>query len=410
MFSSTVVYTTYMVYRVTVAGLNPLQLTLLGTVLEITTLIFQVPTGVWADAYSRRLSVILGIMLMGIAFVIEGFLPYFFAILLAQIPWAIGSTFWSGALEAWIADEMADDQRIAQVYLRGAQIGLVGSLLGVPVSVALASIHLNIPIVTGGILFIVVGIFLILAMPEHRHQQSTQEEGQALANMGQALKESWHLIRRRPVLITMLLVAIFFGLFSEGFDRLWTAHVLADFQLPTAGHFQPIVWFGLISILSTLSSLGVTELVRRYVPLDKHLFVARCLFSVVSVMVVALLIFGLSNNFFVAIAAYLVASSLREIVGPIYTTWVTQHTPSGIRATMLSVSGECDAFGQIAGGPAVGAIGTFASLRVAMVVIAAALSPVLPLLLRTLRQGSGAEPLQHAQKNETTKSTADLSD
>ena len=48
------------IYRVESAGLDPLQLVLVGTVLETTVFLFEIPTGIVADVYSRRLSVIIG--------------------------------------------------------------------------------------------------------------------------------------------------------------------------------------------------------------------------------------------------------------------------------------------------------------------------------------------------------------
>jgi DHA3 family tetracycline resistance protein-like MFS transporter len=50
-------------YEATVAGLTPLQLVLVGTTLEVSAFIFEVPTGIVADVYSRRLSIITGYMM-----------------------------------------------------------------------------------------------------------------------------------------------------------------------------------------------------------------------------------------------------------------------------------------------------------------------------------------------------------
>ena len=81
------------VYRIQTVGLNPLQLVLVVTVLEIAVLIFEVPTGVLADTYSRRLSVIVGFFLIGAGFMLEGSIPIFVAVLIAQVIWGTGYTF-----------------------------------------------------------------------------------------------------------------------------------------------------------------------------------------------------------------------------------------------------------------------------------------------------------------------------
>ena len=49
----------------------------MGTVLETSAFFFEVPTGVLADTYSRRLSIIIGIFLLGAAAMFEGSIPLF---------------------------------------------------------------------------------------------------------------------------------------------------------------------------------------------------------------------------------------------------------------------------------------------------------------------------------------------
>src|SRR5689334_13391617 len=91
-FFFTTIFTINLVYQLQVAHLNPLQLVLVGTVLEIALFLTQVPTGALADVYSRRLAVIVGLVLIGAGALLEGALPQFWAILLAQILWGVGIT------------------------------------------------------------------------------------------------------------------------------------------------------------------------------------------------------------------------------------------------------------------------------------------------------------------------------
>ena len=48
------------VFLIVQVGLDPLQLVLMGTILEATYLVFEVPTGVIADTRGRRTSFLLG--------------------------------------------------------------------------------------------------------------------------------------------------------------------------------------------------------------------------------------------------------------------------------------------------------------------------------------------------------------
>ena len=57
--------TVNMVFMVEVAGLDPLQMVLVGTVLEASVFLLEIPTGALADTVSRRLSVIIGHAIIG---------------------------------------------------------------------------------------------------------------------------------------------------------------------------------------------------------------------------------------------------------------------------------------------------------------------------------------------------------
>src|SRR3989304_6563638 len=96
------VFTTHIIYRVQLVGMDALQLVLAGTALEIAVFLFEVPTGVVADIYSRRLSTLIGFFITGLAIVIEGLAPLFSLVLVSQALVGIGFTFISGAFSAWI--------------------------------------------------------------------------------------------------------------------------------------------------------------------------------------------------------------------------------------------------------------------------------------------------------------------
>src|SRR5215470_712971 len=81
----TLVFSVNMVYQVQNVGLSPLELVLVGTTLDVS--LFEIPTGVVADVYSRRLSLIIGFVLIGAGFIVEGSVPAFGAIILAQVLW-----------------------------------------------------------------------------------------------------------------------------------------------------------------------------------------------------------------------------------------------------------------------------------------------------------------------------------
>ncbi len=383
LFTSTI-FTLNLVYHVTTVGLNPLQLVLVGTTLEAAVFLFEVPTGAVADVYSRRLSVIIGFVLMGLGFLTEGSLPRFATVLAAQVVWGLGWTFISGAHSAWIADEVGPD-RVAPVYVRGTQSDLIGSLLGIPVSVLLGGLSLNLPILVGGAMSIALAIFLAAVMPEEGFHPVPPEQRGRWGGVLTTAREGVRSIRARPTLLTLVVIAAFVGLSSEGYDRLWTAHILESFSFPAVGDLSTETWFGIMRAGSLILTLVATEIVKgRLDHLDTGATV-RLLQLVHAGMVASALVLALTDRITLAILAYWAFRTMRWTAGPVGTALINQYVDSKVRATVLSMMGQVDAVGQVLGGPAVGWIGMVRSLRVALATTGIILSPVVPLYGRIIR-------------------------
>lgn len=388
-FFSTLVFTVNLIYQVQVAHLNPLQLVLVGTVLEGAAFLFEVPTGIVADVYSRRLSIIIGVFLLGIGLALQGVVPSFGVILLAQAIWGIGYTFTSGATHAWLTDEIGMD-RANPLFLRAAQIELVCGMIAAAVSTAIGNVSLQAPILLGGGLYLVMGVALLVVMPEHGFVPTPRAERTRWQMMGGAFTGGLSLVRRSPVLLTILGIAVFAGAATESYDRLSTDHFLTNFTFPTFAGWKPVVWLGIFSIVGRLWNIGVFEVIRRRVDTTSHRAVTRALTVSTTLLVVCYLGFALAGTLVLAVIASTGVRMFRAINDPLQTAWINQHVDSRLRATVLSISNQSDAFGQIAGGPVVGSIGLLTSVRAALVVGGCILTPALALYARTLRR---ADPL-----------------
>ncbi len=384
------IFTVNMVYQVTVVKLDPFQLVLMGTTLEAVIFLFEVPTGIVADLYSRRLSILIGLILIGLGFMLEGAFPAFLPVLLAQVLWGLGATFTSGATQAWIADEVGEE-RAAQAFVRGAQIGSIGGLLGIAGSVVLGSMHIQLPIVAGGAAFVVLAGLLALFMPETGFVPTPRDERSTAHDMVRTFREGARLVRRRSILLTFLGIAAITGLFSEGFDRLWTPHVIQNLGLPAVGGLTVVVWFGLFRVVSMLIGLAATELVRWQIDVNSNRAVGRALIVFAGGMSASLIAFALAPTFAAGMAAYFIMVTLRHVSGPLEQAWLNRNIESGVRATMFSMAGQVNAIGQIAGGPVIGLVGARVSLRAALTASGLMLAPITLLYGRALRQSMGRE-------------------
>ena len=138
--------------------------------------------------YSRRLSLIIGFALLGAGFIFEGAFPIFWTILLSQVVLGIGFTFTSGARQAWLADELGDDEETARVFVRGTRFEIAGSLVGIGLSVALASVFVSLSLLVGGAMFILLAVGLVATLPEAGFRGAPSGE-----------RESWGKVGRRRV-------------------------------------------------------------------------------------------------------------------------------------------------------------------------------------------------------------------
>jgi MFS family permease len=391
-------FTVQLIYQVTVVGLDPLQMVLVGTVLEVTCFLFEVPTGVVADVYSRRLSIIVGIALIGCAYALEGAIPLFWVALGGQVFWGVGYTFTSGATQAWITDEIGE-AAAGPVFLRGAQMGLVGGLIGTILSVILGIVHVQIPMVLAGLGMLALAGTLVLVMPERQMRRVEATARSGFGQMKATARDALRLAMARPVVKVIIVISLVVGLAAEAFDRLSTPLVIDRFDFPAVfGTNSPVIWFGISAVIGTLLGLAASEIFKRTQPGDLGPGEpARLLATLAATDVAALAIFAVANSLWLAFAMLWVRRIVATIGAPVQTAWLNRNLDSASRATVISMTGQAHSIGQAAGGPAFGLIANAVSIQVALLASAAVLSPTVALYNRlTVRNRDSIEPVPTA--------------
>ncbi|SHJ11858.1 MFS transporter, DHA3 family, tetracycline resistance protein [Clostridium cavendishii DSM 21758] len=372
--------TVMIVYHIEKVHLNPLQLILVGTTLEAACFIFEIPTGIVADVYSRKLSIIIGVVLTGAGFILEGAISSFVFVLVAQIVWGLGSTFISGAVEAWIAEEeKAKD--LDEIYIKGAQIGQIGSVIGIVLSTLIANFSVRLPIIVSGVLFIIFALFLVLYMPENNFKPSAPEDLNTFKKMGYTFKSGLKFIKSKSIIMILLSVTLFYGLSSEGYDRLSNAHFLQDTTLPKLGNLKPVTWFGIFGIAGMILSTIVMHFMAKRLKDDDKNQNGKLLLCINIFYIAFMFIFAITKNFSLMLTAYLATNTFRTINEPIFSAWLNGHIDDKARATILSINGQINALGQILGGPIIGVIATNISVSIGIAYTSLLVTPVLVLYI-----------------------------
>jgi DHA3 family tetracycline resistance protein-like MFS transporter len=346
-----------LVYQVETVGLDPLQLVLVGTVLEVTYLLAQLPTGLAADRYGRKPAVVGGTALLGAGVAVQS-VPTLTATLIGTGGYAVGAALVDGAEQAWIAGELGDD-RVGHAFSRGAQLAQLATVAGIGAGALLGLRSLRLPLVVGAACWLLLAALLAGWMRETRIRPAAGPV---------------RLARVRPsAAIGYVLAAVFvLGLGSEGWDRLGPARLLS---LPHVG----VVAIGVLGAASMLGAAALTELLRR------RLDAARAgglLLAVECARLPVMLAFALTGQPALAAGAWLVAGLLRSAAVPLLETWLVALTDPATRATALSAVGQADSAGQILGGPPIGALGIRVSVPAALACAALLGAPAIALLAR----------------------------
>jgi MFS transporter, DHA3 family, tetracycline resistance protein len=377
-------YATITVYWVTSGRLNPLQLLLLGTSLELSYFLFQLPTGVLADLVSRRLCVLAGLFIIGLAQVMQSLSPSFANLMVAQAVLGLGAALNNGAQDAWIADELSaavGDDRMTGIYLRATQLGLIATVAGSLLSGVIALAGLDMPLRVGGSLICLLAVAAAFVMPERNFQRAAAPggAGRIVRQAGGALAEQTRATHRAvvvvPGLVLLFGMTFFVGMWTESFDRLWGAFLLRDIRFPQVGGLHPAMWFSLFACAAAVLGLGATEVAKRRTQRLGPDSVVGALLALTVAIGAAVIALATTHAFVVVVVTYLIVQVLRPLLYPLVSGWMVGRIDPAVRATALSARDMFDSAGQILGGPVVGAIGSLASVRIALLAGAAALGP-----------------------------------
>jgi MFS transporter, DHA3 family, tetracycline resistance protein len=390
-FAFAVGWTVAAVFFVRELGLSPLQLVLVGTALEVAYSMFEIPTGIVADTYGRRFSIVIGLVGLGLGFIATGLANGVWLVLVAAAFKGFSWTFKSGADEAWITDEVGVE-RAGRSFQAGAQAMRIGTLAGIGAAVALALIDLRVPIVAGGVALLALAIVLVAVMPETGFASAREESVSAVTSMRGTARQGGSLIRRNPLLLLVAAIAFVLGASDEGFDRLWEAQFLVEVGVPAFGGLDQVVWFGVLAAGATLLAIVVAQPLSRRLSALGPAAMAKTLLVSDGLRIVALLAFALATSFAVALVTFWAARVVRSLAAPVYSTWLNVNVEdSRVRATVLSMTNVFGSAGEWGGGPALGVVGNVFGIRSAIAGSAIVLTPALALYGRAIRH-HGREP------------------
>ncbi|MDA0815262.1 MAG: MFS transporter [Chloroflexi bacterium] len=376
-FFTFVTFGMYALYVVRDVGLTPFQLLLAGLVLEASVVIFEIPTGILADAVSRRLSVIVGTFITGIGWAVMGFFPSFEGILLGECLWGFGYTFMSGAVDAWLADEIGEDEA-ARIYPQAAQWRQVAVIAGVLSSILIGLLDLRLPFIVGGVGQILLAGIYACSMTEANWRPAARDGASPLAGLRRIAVEAFVEGRRKPIVRAAVGVALLYGAAEEVFYRLSAFHLFSDIGVPNG--LNEVAVFGGIALSGHVGALAVITLGRRITADGSSRSAARVLGALYLMCVAGPLAIVLSQDF--GVAAVLVSVTLAVMASepPFFTMWVNRGLDSRTRATILSGVGQANSLGQVCAALVFGVIASVVGVPLALTLGALIVLPAIAMV------------------------------
>lgn len=347
-------------------GLGPLQLVLLGVVLEVTVLVSETPTGVVADLHSRKRSVLIAQVLMGLSFIWSVASTNYWVILPAQVLVGFGWTFRTGADTAWVTDELKglgafDHDDVEHLLLRKHRFGILVAILSLAFTMivgTLTSVRWVAAIL--GVIYIAMAFYFHRNMredhftPGHDHDRGFVE----------TLKAGFAVVSGRPRLRVLVVVILLLDFGAEAFDRLGYKHFLDSADVSD----DSLIALGFLFLILAFAGLVVNAASSRV--LSQGHGVARLAVVLLAVAAIGGFIASMTSIVAVIALGYLMQDSVREALWPVLEGWANRDAPSEVRATVHSLMGQTTSLGELSGAIALGAVAELVTIPVALTVAA----------------------------------------
>lgn len=362
---------------VTDVGLSPLQLVLLGTFYEASIFLSEIPTGVVADLYSRRLSVIISYLVGGVAAFLSAFVSEYWLLVLSQVLIGFGATFESGAETAWITDEVGDVAKVEPLILRRSQIQFVAATGGLAAFGLVAYwVSLRVAVAATGLTMFMWGVSLFRTMAETGFVRS---QGHGWRDFVDMMTRGLDLVRSTSALRILGAVVMVAGVAKEAIDRL-DIQRLDDVGFP-AGLSEATIVVVLV-ITRLLIAAGLLAVVRRRVSGRAVVPAMAVMFATVALGVAVL---AHANLLWLAAIGMIAQGGFHNATQPLVVLWTNTFAPSQARATVHSFMGQGESIGEVVGGIALGIIAEVLTVPTAMT-ISAVLFGAVALLTTTARR------------------------
>jgi len=349
------------------AGLDILGVMVANAAFTVAQVLFEVPTGVVADTWGRRVSYLLSVVV-----IMAGTLLYVWAgtaraglpaLCFASVVLGLGFTFYTGAVDAWMVDALHSVDSTMQtenVFARAAVVFGVFMVIGTTAGGVLGQGALWLPYI-GRVVFLVPALVLgLVSMPDLGFQDRTLKWSTVGSEVRNVAATGVRYGVRNPVVRFLMLAGCVQGLFGMYGFYSWQRYFLDLLG-------RDLIWVsGLIAAAVGLAGAAGSALVRPLMARRPRR--SSVLMWTVAATSVCIVLAGMVRVFWVAVPLYIVACVLGGIGSPVRSAWLNACIPSEQRATLISLDSLYGEAGGTAGQLGLGYVSRAASIGTAWMI------------------------------------------
>jgi len=379
------------------AGLSNVQAFAANAFFTAGMMIFEVPTGVVADIWGRRISYLLGATTLVLSTLLYVYMwqthAPFWGWAIGSIILGLGFTFFSGATEAWLVDALAFTKSkltLEQVMAKGQIVGgaamLTGSIAGGFIA---QSTNLAVPYVVRSV---ILGLTFIAAVVWMKDLGFTPDRSRgAMVEMRRVVRESIDAGWKNPPVRWLMLAA-----FCTGGVNMFAFYALQPYLLQLYGDPGAFGIAGLAAAIIAGTQMIAGVFVSRLRGMFSHRTHALIVISLTSTASIAVL--GLTSSFAVAVVAVIVWGLTFSMGMPIRQAYINGIIPSEQRATVLSFDSLMASAGGVISQPALGRVADISGYPAAYLVTSAIQVVAVPFLFLARRENARSDRVEAGGK------------
>jgi predicted MFS family arabinose efflux permease len=308
-------------------GFTLTQVVLLDIPFWVGKFVFEIPTGVVADKFGRKLSLAISAVMSSLIWLIFAFSGTFIVLAIAQFFGAMAATFHSGADEALLFESMqavGEEEAYARVTARARAAETVSAMLSGLAVGWIASENMVIPVVLTAV-FSALMLIPILLMKETGGTNNAPRTAEPRIAYAQIVRQATNALRSTALLRWAAAYLVILGSVSFYAIMFLQPYTIA-LGLPIIALGPVMVGVQLASIGGSLSLAGVQKrLGSRAILVGVPVLLAPCLLALGLVHAVPVL------------ASAMAASFLFSLTQPVLLAVIQRRISNEARATLLSL-------------------------------------------------------------------------